>query len=160
MITLLSFLMGNRKKYQEGEDRWPVFVEGQRWRYQTRTGEEDSLITILKIEKGGTEDPVIHIRVEGIKIHMLKTPNGSTNLIEHMPFSETALCNSVTTLVGHSTFVPGFLPAYEEWKEACKARKGGSWTIELKEAINRVEKNVYRNIARSNSDIIKKGSVT
>lgn len=111
------------------------FEPGQVWKYAGRPGEEESTLTILKIEqyeKGGT---IIHIRVDGIILFNPNTGRDNLTHIGHMPFAEEAISKSVTEIVGLNDNLPDFSQGYNQWKEAWDNGKAGCWTIGIKDAI-------------------------
>jgi hypothetical protein len=118
------------------------FKVGQVWKYSSRLGEESSTLTILKIEKYEKSDIIIHIRVDGIKLYNPSAASGYSDLIGHMPFSEKAISKSVTELVEQNNNLPDFSEGYNLWKEAWESGKGGYWTIDLKEAIEGMDKTI------------------
>ena len=116
------------------------FKVGQVWKYANRNGEDSSTLTILKIEKYEKGDTIIHIRVDNVKINSPQSATGYTNFIGHLPYSEIAISKSVTSLVGQNENLPDFSEGYNQWKEAWDNGKAGYWTIELKEAIDGIDK--------------------
>ena len=131
-------------KGQDKKQKQPLATEkfkvGQVWKYENRKGENTSTLTILKIEKYDKGDTIIHIRVDGVKIHSPQTATGYSDFIGHLPFSEKSILNSVTELVGQNDNLPNFSDGYNQWREAWDSGKGGYWTIDLKEAIDGVDK--------------------
>jgi len=143
MTGLFSFFAscnGQNKKQQQSSLATETFKVGQVWKYSNRNGEDNSTLTILKIEKYDKGDTIIHIRVDGVKIYSSQSSTGYSEFIGHLPFSEKAISKSVTKLVGQINNLPDFSDGYNQWKEAWDNGKGGYWTIELKEAIDGVDK--------------------
>jgi hypothetical protein len=92
-----------------------AYKPGQVWKYHTRPGEEDSTITILKVESLPKIGTVVHVRVEN-----LPAPNcGSfhlTRAIEHIAFTEQMLRKSTTSLAQENVALPdSYYGAYKEW---------------------------------------------
>jgi hypothetical protein len=142
MAGLFSFLISCKEQNSQTvqsltNEKYKI---GQVWKYDNRIGEDSSTLTILKIEKYEKGDTIIHIRVDGIKIYNSQAPSGYSNFIGHLPFSEKSISKSVTVLVGQNNNLPDFSDGYNEWKEAWDSGKGGYWTVDLKEAINGVDK--------------------
>ncbi len=121
------------------------FKVGQIWKYENRKGEDSSTLTILKIEKYDKGDTIIHIRVDGVKIYSPQAATGYSDFIGHLPFSEKSISKSVTKLVGQNNNLPDFSDGYNQWKEAWNSDKGGYWTVNLKEAIDGVDKAMQSN---------------
>jgi hypothetical protein len=99
------------------------------WHYKTRSHEQDSTLTILKVESVPKVGTIIHIRVEKIRLRNC-TGGPEPDTFEHMPFSRDAIERSVTKLIKEKS-VPDFHAGYEEWRAAC----GGVYTITVAEAI-------------------------
>ena len=116
------------------------FKVRQVWKYANRNGEDSSTLTILEIEKYEKGDTIIHIRVDNVKLNSPQSATGYTNFIGHLPYSEIAISKSVTSLVGQNENLPDFSEGYNQWKEAWDNGKAGYWTIELKEAIDGIDK--------------------
>jgi hypothetical protein len=139
---LFSFFAGckDQNKKQQQSTMTEKFEVGQVWKYANRDGEDSSTLTILKIEKYVKGDTIIHIRVDGIKIYSPQAATGYTNYIGHLPFSEKAIAKSVTELVGQNDELPDFSEGYTQWREAWDAGKAGYWTVDLKEAVEGIDK--------------------
>jgi hypothetical protein len=121
------------------------FKVGEVWKYDTRPGEDSSVLTILKIEKYEKGDTIIHIRVDGINLYNPNLPGNNSTYIGHMPYSEKAITNSATKLVGQNNNLPDFSEGYNQWKQAWDDGKGGYWTIDLKEAIEGMDSVMRQN---------------
>lgn len=113
-----------------------MFRAGQVWKYDNRPGEDDSTVTILKAEEYDKGDPIVHIRVDGIRLYNPGSKSGGSTFIAHMPFSEKAISSSVTELIGRREPMPDFSEGYNQWKKEWESGKAGYWNISLKEAIN------------------------
>ncbi len=64
------------------------FLPGQLWQYDTRPGEENSLLTVLAIDDE-EDHTIIHVRLDNINF-------GSNGYIQHLAFSAEAIMDSVT----------------------------------------------------------------
>ena len=115
------------------------FKVGQIWKYQNRTDEDNSKITILKVEKYNDNEIVIHIYVNGIKIKNELRPNEISEEIGHLPMSKESMNKSVKNLVSENNKLPDYKEGYKNWKEAFDKKEGGIFTIEIKEAVKFVE---------------------
>lgn len=93
------------------------FHPAQVWQYNTRSGEESSKLTVLKIDEL-ENDTIIHIRIDSINI-------GSGNYIGHMPFSAAAIEASVSGFVKHLNELPEFEEGYQQWKKEFDEGKQG-----------------------------------
>ena len=112
---------------------------GEVWTYKTRPGEESSTVTILKREELAGK-PVIHIRVDGLKVKNSHAPKGLSDSIPHMPFDEAALTRSLVKKLKSVEKLPDFSEGYAEWKNA----KGGVFTIPLKDAVSFIEQTINK----------------
>ena len=112
---------------------------GQIWKYKTREGEEDSRVTILKVEKYEKGGIVVHVAVTDININNPQMENEKSNEISHLPFSKESILKSLTDLDSSDNNLPDFEEGYNEWKQAFDSGKGGIFTIEVKEAVEYVE---------------------
>ena len=110
------------------------FQPAQVWQYDTRSGEETSTLTVLKIDELEA-DAIIHIRIDEIKI-------SHGDHIGHLPFSAAAIESSVTGFVKHLDEVPEFEEGYQQWKQAFETCRAGYWTIPVKEVIEAIAENL------------------
>ncbi|WP_395047647.1 hypothetical protein [Flavobacterium sp.] len=139
MFGFLNLLTGCKKENNGNDFQDDKFKAGQIWNYQNRTGEENSKITILKVEKYYGKEIVIHIYINGLKIKNELRPNGVSDDIGHLPISKESLNKSVTKLISENNKLPDFKEGYENWKEAFDNKKGGIFTITVSEAVKFVE---------------------
>ncbi|HMK05631.1 MAG TPA: hypothetical protein VK489_15625 [Ferruginibacter sp.] len=107
------------------------FLPGQVWQYDTRSGEENSTLTVLAIEEGEYY-AIIHVRIENINFI-------NDGCLPHLAFSADAVMASVTDFVKHLDAVPDFKEGYTHWKQAFEDRKAGYWRITVKEAVEAIE---------------------
>lgn len=118
------------------------FKVGDTWAYATRKGEEQSTITILKVENSPELGVVIHIAVD--KIQLANCHGGpSPDSVPHMPFARRALEASVTRKIASKQPLPDYRGGYEEWKEAYTRKKAGIYAIPVSSAVSVAEK-TYR----------------
>jgi hypothetical protein len=116
------------------------FRPGQVWQYKTRSHEQNSTLTILKIESLPKLGTIIHIRVEKIRLRNC-TGGPEPDKFEHMPFARDAIERSVTKLLKESS-VPDFHDGYDQWRNDC----GGVYTITVAEAITVGEETFKKNL--------------
>ena len=110
------------------------FKPGQVWSYRTRTGEESSTLTILRVEEGPQKKRIIHIRVD--HIHLKNCTGGpEPETVEHMPFAREVLEASVIKVL-RTGDVPDYHNGYGEWRQAWDAHKAGVYTISVAEAVD------------------------
>jgi hypothetical protein len=115
------------------------FKAGQIWKYKTRKGEENSTLTILKIEQYDSTGQVVHIALGGLRIKNTRIKGGFSEEVGHLPLSQQALQKSVTTLVSENNTLPDFAEGYGHWKEAFDKHEGGIFSIEVSEAVRYLE---------------------
>jgi hypothetical protein len=118
------------------------FEVGQVWYYHFRKGEDESTLTIVKIESYPRIGAVIHIVVDGVCIANPKRPNDPIRQIDHMPFGDAALEASITELAGHRVSLPAFEQGYHEWREAFEEGQAGMFIISVAEAIDFLEQSL------------------
>lgn len=111
------------------------FAVGQRWHYKTRTGEEPSILSIVKIDGIAGKGNVIHISLDGLRIKNPAAPNGFTDRADHLPFSEEAIEKSVTNLVGTETTGTDWQQGYAMWEAEYRKGRAGHFTIPVAEAV-------------------------
>jgi hypothetical protein len=111
---------------------------GQRWRYQTRAGDEASRVTILKIETLPNDATVVHVAVSAVRVPCRPEPTD----IGHMPMSRDAVVNSVTALDATNVVLPDFQEGYQMWRRAYETQGAGFFTASLSEAIDAVTRGV------------------
>ena len=120
----------------------PRYKVGQVWSYKTRPSEEQSTITIVKLETDPKLGKIVHISVTGLKI---KTPNSEldyTTDIGHMPFAEKAIDKSVVKLINENGDLPNYEEGYAEWRHEFEENKAGIYKITIAEAIAKAEKHL------------------
>ena len=140
MILLFSFfgLFGQNKKNENQETA--ELKSGQIWKYNTRKGEEQSRVIILKIEDYGKRGKVIHIAVNGLKIKNKHVEGGISREFQHLPFREEEIIKSLSKLETTLDKLPDFKEGYDMWKEAWENGTGGVFTITVKEVVELAEK--------------------
>ena len=148
MAGLFSSVLGYKGQSDNGNFQDNKFKVGQIWNYETRKGEENSKIEILKVEKYKKDGIIIHIYVNGLKVRIPNKSSGISDEIGHLPLSKDAVLKSVTTLVSENNELPDFMEGYKNWKNAFDNNTGGIFSISVKEAVQYVEETM------SNSKII------
>lgn len=108
------------------------FRVGQIWEIKPLEGQPQARLTILRVEEGSKVGKIVHIALSGISYG-----NGQTS-IPHLPFAESAIERSVTTLEGEANPLPDFTEGYRLWHEAFTAGKGGVFTTSVAEAFQLV----------------------
>ncbi len=117
----------------------PDLAAGQIWSYQTRPSEESSKVTVLKIESDEKLGGIIHIRVDGLQLKNPAVASGVGEVIQHLPYSETALRKSLLRLSGSVEPLPAFDEGYRTWRSALDRGEAGVFTVPVSEAVSFVE---------------------
>jgi len=95
-----------------------TFDVGQVWSFRMPIENEICKLTVVKIDQLPGELIAVHIVTEG---------NSVTTC--HMPFTETALRQSVIELLGIVEKLPDFEDGYQRWSESREATgQAGVWT--------------------------------
>lgn len=128
---------GQSSKVSEaGELKYKV---GQKWSYETRSGEEKSYLVIVKIDHDPKLGKIIHIAMRGLRMKNPRSPDGISENVNHMPFSEKAIDKSGLKLLKEKIELPGFEGGYQSWREAFDARRAGIYTITVAQAVQVME---------------------
>ncbi len=109
------------------------YKEGQTWNYKTRIGEENSRVTIRKIDR---EESFVtyHVSLDGL---LLPSKTVNKNTIPYTVVTEESLNNSVTNLSDYKkqskTLV---LDDYLQWKKGVKETGTIAYNVPLKDVID------------------------
>ncbi len=106
------------------------FVPGQVWAYKTNSGEEESTVTILRVETLGKVGTIVHVRVDGLHFRNCRGETLADNL-PHAPFARAALEASVTKQIGRVSTLPAFEEGYGIWLRDC----GGVYTVSVAQVV-------------------------
>jgi hypothetical protein len=135
-MGLLSFFFGSCSKQSSqptaSDPPSSKFRPGQIWAFKTPPGQPNAKLTVLRVEDGGKVGTVVHIALSGVSFG-----NGQTT-IPHLPFAESAVEQSVTTLERESGSIPDYAEGYRLWREAFDAGKGGIFSISVADAFESV----------------------
>ena len=129
-MGLFSFLFGGCSKRPAPPTS--KFHAGQVWAFTPPTNQPNARLTVLRVESGGKLGTIVHIAISGV------TYGDGQTQIQHLPFAESAVERSVTTLERESGPVPDFTDGYRQWRQAFDAGKGGIFTIPVAEAFDAV----------------------
>ena len=118
---------------------------GQVWQYKTRAGEEQSRLTIARIEVLPNKERVFHISLDGLRI---PGPNGQLQTqLPHAPVSTETLDKSVVELHSTTTNLPDIREGFAQWREAFDAGEGGVFTISVAEIVDIIELAMRQHVA-------------
>ena len=136
VMGLLSFFFGSCSKQPSQpmatDQPDSKFRAGQVWSFKTPANQPNAKLTVLRVESCGKLGTVIHVALSGVSYGNRQTT------IQHLPFSESAVERSVTTLERESGPVPDFSEGYRHWRDAFDAGKGGAFDITVAEAFDAV----------------------
>jgi hypothetical protein len=118
----------------------PKYKPGQTWRYRTRAGEEQSTLTILRVERSPKAGTIVHVGLAGLRMKNPQAPGGETDSASHLPFTEKAVDDSVTTVARQQGPVPEYLDGYNTWRKAFDAGKGGVFTTTVAATVGVMER--------------------
>jgi hypothetical protein len=116
----------------------PKFRVGDVWEYKSRSGEEHSRLTILKIEESPDLGVIVHIAVDDVVFRDCKGAPIPES-IPHMPFARKAIDASVVRRSAVSQPLPNYREGYEEWKGAYTKKRAGIYVIDVGAAISVAE---------------------
>lgn len=123
----------------QAQDADEKYKPGQKWSYKNRPGEEESYLIILKIDKDPKLGNIIHIAVHNLKIKNPRSPDGFTNKVGHMPFSQEAIDKSGLKLLQEKTDLPDFAEGYQMWRRPFDDGRAGIYSITVAEAVKVIE---------------------
>lgn len=115
------------------------FAVGQVWNYRTRPNEEQSRVTILKMESSENDSTIFHISIEGVQLQNPIKKDSLVTKLPHLPVSRDTLEASVTTLHGTTDSLPDFSDGYRAWREAYDKGNAGIFSVPLSEVVDFVE---------------------
>jgi hypothetical protein len=124
---------GNLKEVKDEK-----YKPGQVWSYKTRTGEEASTFTVLRVDAAPEGKRIVHIHVDGIRLKNC-TGGPEPDTVAHMPFAKELIGASAVKNL-RTVKVPSFEDGYSEWRRGWDAGKAGIYTITVSEAIEVMQK--------------------
>jgi hypothetical protein len=130
LLVIGGVIMACRKAQTGSAPVASKYHPAQVWSFKTPSDQPDAKLTILLVESHPKIGTVVHIAVSGVHL-----PHDNTT-VPHMPFAESAIDQSVISLVQESGPVPDFHEGYSHWQHA----KGGVFTISVAEGLEFVRK--------------------
>jgi hypothetical protein len=116
----------------------PKYRPGQVWSYRTRVGEEQSRVTILRVDREPSAGYIVHLAVDGLSIKNPTSRDGVARTISHLPFSEKATDQSLTDLLDTGP-IPDYQEGYQTWREGFERGEAGVWSIPVEEVVAAME---------------------
>lgn len=135
-FTLFVFASCDGTNEKSNEEK---FIPGQVWHYDTRPGEENSTLTILKIDSFPEDGKVAHIRLDDINVKNPNIPDGFAHEAEHLPMKWASLDSSVTTMISEGNTVPPFMSGYKLWRAAYDKDSAGVFNVNVKVTVQYLE---------------------
>jgi hypothetical protein len=121
------------------------FEAGQLWSYQTRPGDESSLVLINLVESVPKLGTVYHISV--LKVHMPSWKDNSRPEIDlpHFPVLKETLEKSLIAHVGERAPLEAYRNGYDTWRTAFDAGRAGAFTVSVAEVVSMIEETIEKN---------------
>ena len=145
ILVAVTFLVGAWSSWRASDlpvTNASLYRPGQVWRYHTRPKEEQSTLTILRVDSTPKLGIIVHISLDGLRIPNAGAPGGVTTQVGHLPFREDAIRRSVTTKVNDDAPLPDYQDGYADWRRAFDSGRGGVSTITVAEAVGYAEKSL------------------
>jgi hypothetical protein len=134
--TATGSIASNPAQSEKTEVKYKV---GQMWSYKTRSHEEKSYFIIVKIENDAKLAAIVHVAMRGLKMKNPRSPDGISDTVNHMPFTEEAVKKSSLKLLKEKVELPDYEEGYQMWRDAFDAEQAGKSTITLAEAVKVME---------------------
>jgi hypothetical protein len=121
------------------------FKAGQLWSYQTRPGDEASLVLINLVESVPKLGNVYHVSV--LRVHLPSWKDTSRPEIDlpHFPVLKVALDKSVVAHVGDRAPLDAYREGYATWRAASDDDGAGAFSVSIAEVVSLVEAAVEKN---------------
>jgi hypothetical protein len=113
----------------------PTYKPGQVWSYKTRAGDEDSTVTILRVESTPKLGTIVHVQIQRWRLENCHGNTGDSTM-DHAPFSKAAIDKSVVKLLRTDKDIPNFEEGYRDWLSHC----GGVYTMSVADALTLTNK--------------------
>lgn len=135
-ITASKVFAENPVQSEKDEVKFKV---GQMWSYRARQHEEKSYFIIVKIGHDDKLGTLVHIAMRGLKMKNRRSPDGISDTVNHMPFTEEAVKRSALKLLKEKVDLPDYKEGYQMWRDAFDAERAGVYTITIVEAVEVME---------------------
>ena len=139
LIALIAYFLFAKKRVGTIQSKYKA---GQMWNYKTRPQDPTSMFTVFKVDTGNDNKPIVHISVAEVHFKSAKVTNGSATCVDHMPFSEVALDQSIIGIAAEIAALPPSEEGYLQWKTAYDKGKAGVFSIPVAEALDCIEKGI------------------
>ena len=115
------------------------FAPGQIWKYENRDGEDDSRLTVVRIDDDSEYGNIVHVYISGLKIPNESAPGGLTTFICHMPFIEDSIRQSVSELENSVDDLPDFEDGYLLWRKAFEDSEAGVFEVSVSDGVEIIQ---------------------
>lgn len=112
-----------------------TYKPGQVWSYKNRPGEDDSTITILRVESAPKMGVIVHVRIDKFKLENCHGNKGDSAM-DHAPFTKAAIDKSVVKLLRTEKDIPDYQEGYTDWLSHC----GGLYQMSVADALTATNK--------------------
>ena len=136
LMTATASITTSRIRSEKTEAKYKV---GQMWSYKARPHEEKSYFIIVKIENDAKLGTIVHVAMRGLKMKNPRSPDGISDTVNHMPFTEDAVSRSALKLLKEKVELPDYEEGYQMWRDAFDDERAGVYTITLAEAVKVME---------------------
>lgn len=120
------------------------FKVGQVWQYDTRKGEEQSLVHIIHIDEEEGYGEIYHIYVDNLAINNPYVDSGVQTELFHAPVGKETLIQSIEKLVSKNSSITNLADGYFSWKDDFKKGEAGVFNISVKEIVQIIEDSLSR----------------
>ena len=126
-----------------------VYQVGQEWSYKTRSGEEASTFTVVRVESHPKYGNIIHISLEGLNIKNTRQQSGFSDVVPHLAFSEEAIDKSVVKILKKQSSIPEDLKedveeSYNFWRQSFEEGQASIITMTIAEGLDYIEKTINK----------------
>lgn len=113
----------------------PTYKPGQVWSYKNRPGENESTVTILRVESTPKLGIIVHVRIDKFNLENCAGNKGDSSM-DHAPFAKAAIEKSVVKLLRTEKDIPDFDEGYKDWLSHC----GGVYRTSVADALTATNK--------------------
>ena len=136
---MLQRALGAPNHVSSAENISPEYASGQVWRYNTREGESESRLYLVRVDELSNGESAYHIFLDSVSIINPHTDSGIQQVLPHAPVARVTLDSSVTELEETDAEMPDIDRGYMIWREAYDAGEAGIYTVEVREILDLIE---------------------
>jgi hypothetical protein len=134
LLTVFTAAVANAHTYEVG----------QVWSYQSRAGDDSSVVLINLIETDPKLGAIYHISVLHVHIPGVTNNSKAATDLPHLPVSKETLDKSVVALVGHREVLSGYREGYDLWRTAFDAGHAGIYTLSVADIVTLLEETLKK----------------